>query len=209
LSNNDSFIDEVTEEVRRDRLFGLFRRYGGIAVLIIVGIVGFSAWTEWTRSRHEARAEAFGDAVVAALAAETTEARTAGLDAIPVANGGQRAVVTLLKSAEPGATATLDGLSADTEVPAIWRDVAEFRRLTAGSDLPAADRRARFEALSIPGAPLRPLAEEQIALIDAAAGDTDAALERLQRLVTDTSASQALRRRVGQLIVALGGTPGG
>jgi hypothetical protein len=209
LSNNDSFIDEVTEEVRRYRLFGLFRRYGWIAVLIIVGIVGFSAWTEWTRGRHEARAEAFGDAVVAARAAETTVARTAGLDAIPVANGGQRAVVTLLKSAEPGATATLDSLSADAEVPAIWRDVAEFRRLTAGSDLPAADRRARFEALSIPGAPLRPLAEEQIALIDAAAGDTDAALERLQRLVTDTSASQALRRRVGQLIVALGGTPGG
>jgi len=40
LSNPDSFIDEVTEEVRRDRLFRLFRKYGWIGVVIILGLVG-------------------------------------------------------------------------------------------------------------------------------------------------------------------------
>ena len=31
-NQNDSFIDEVTEDLRRDRLFGLYRRYGWIAL---------------------------------------------------------------------------------------------------------------------------------------------------------------------------------
>ncbi len=66
-SNPDSFIEEVTEAVRRDRLFTFFRRYGWIGVVAIVGIVALSAWTEWTKRRDEARAQAFGDAVVAAM----------------------------------------------------------------------------------------------------------------------------------------------
>jgi hypothetical protein len=55
---------------------------------------------------------------------------------------------------------------------------------------------------------MRLLAEEQIALIDAAAGDKAAAVERLKRLSVDTEATADLRRRTAQLIVALGGTPG-
>jgi hypothetical protein len=45
VSNPDSFIDEVTEEVRRDRLFGLFRKYGWIGLVVILGIVGGTAWS--------------------------------------------------------------------------------------------------------------------------------------------------------------------
>jgi hypothetical protein len=209
LSNNDSFIDEVTEEVRRDRLFAFFRRYGWIGVVVIVGIVGFSAWTEWSRARDAARAQAFGDAVLAALSAETPEARTAALDAVATDNDEQRAMLMMLKASEPGAVAALDGLATDTGLSPVWRDLAEFKRLAAGTDLPEADRRARFEALSAPGAPLRLLALEQLALIDAAAGNADEAIARLQEISADTAASPALRRRAGQLIVALGGVPGG
>ena len=36
MSNPDSFIDEVTEEVRRDRLFAMFRKYGWIGVAIVL-----------------------------------------------------------------------------------------------------------------------------------------------------------------------------
>ena len=40
MSNPDSFIEEVTEEVRRDRLFALFRKYGWIGVVLVLAIVG-------------------------------------------------------------------------------------------------------------------------------------------------------------------------
>ena len=40
MSDTDSFIDEVTEEVKRDRLFATMRKYGWIAVLIVLLLVG-------------------------------------------------------------------------------------------------------------------------------------------------------------------------
>ena len=47
MSNNESFIDEVTEEVRRDRLFAMFRKYGWIGVVLVLGVVGGAAYTDW------------------------------------------------------------------------------------------------------------------------------------------------------------------
>ena len=40
MSNPDSFINEISEEVRRDRLYALLRRWGWVAALIVIGIVG-------------------------------------------------------------------------------------------------------------------------------------------------------------------------
>lgn len=54
-NENDSFIDEVTEDLRRDRLFAAFRRYGWIAGLVILAIVGGAAWREYSRARRLAR----------------------------------------------------------------------------------------------------------------------------------------------------------
>jgi hypothetical protein len=207
LSNPDSFIEEVSEAVRRDRLFALFRRYGWIGITAIVLIVGWSAWSEYTKARDEQMAQAFGDAVGAALALPTPEGRTAALDAIATERPEQKAVLAYLKGAEPGAGAALENLDDTTGLPPVWRDIAEFKRLIGATDLDAATRRKRFEALTAPGAALRLLAEEQIALIDAEAGDSAAAIERLKRLSVDTEATADLRRRAAQLIVALGGTP--
>lgn len=206
VSNPDSFIDEVTEAVRRDRLFALFRRYGWIGITLIVLIVAWSAWNEWSKAREAAAAQAFGDAVAAALELPTPEARTAALDAVATDRAEQKALLTYLKAAEPGAAAALDNLAGNADLSPIWRDMAEFKRLIAAPDLPAAERRARFEALTSPGAALRLLAEEQIALIDATEGKTAEAIERLKRLSTDTEATPDLRRRAAQLIVALGGS---
>ncbi|MFN3281418.1 MAG: hypothetical protein ACK40I_07100, partial [Tabrizicola sp.] len=83
MSNPDSFIEEVTEEVRRDRLFGLFRKYGWIGVVVILGLVGGTAWTEWAKARDAARAQAFGDALIDALDLGTPEERREALAAVP------------------------------------------------------------------------------------------------------------------------------
>ena len=36
MSDTDSFIDEVNEEVRRDRFYFMLKRYGWIAVLAVI-----------------------------------------------------------------------------------------------------------------------------------------------------------------------------
>ena len=41
MSESDSFIQEVTEEVRRERLFRYLRRYGWIGVVAVVVIAAF------------------------------------------------------------------------------------------------------------------------------------------------------------------------
>ena len=54
MSNPDSFIDEVNEELKRDRLFAGIRKYGWIAVLAVVVAVGATSWNEWRKARDEA-----------------------------------------------------------------------------------------------------------------------------------------------------------
>lgn len=210
MSNPDSFIEEVTEEVRRDRLFGLLRRYGWIPVILVLGVVGGTAWTEWQKAQARDGARAFGDAVLAALDAETPAARSAALATVP-AEGGQAAVLRLLLASDPaqdraGALGALQALSEDTSLPQTYRDLATLRRIVlAGADLPLADRRATLDTLAAPGRPFRPLALEQLAYLAVEAGDTAAAITQLRSLSQDQEAPAGLRRRAAQMIMALGG----
>ena len=215
MSNTDSFIDEVTEEVRRDRLFALMRRYGWIAVLVVILLVGGAAWNEWRKASARASAEQLGDAILSALEQDDSQERVTALDAIEAPTPGGKALLNLLKASEQagagddaGARGSLDAISADSDVPEIYRQIAAFKALTRGNaDMSAEDRRLRFEALATPGSPVRVLAEEQLALIDIETGDTEAALARLQAILEDAEITSGLRLRATQLIVALGGTP--
>lgn len=210
MSNPESFIQEVTEEVRRDRLFGLMRRYGWIGVLLVVGVVGGTAWTEWSKARAAAEAQAFGDALRDALDLGAPEDRRAALAAIP-ATASQRAVLDLILATDPEENraetlAALERLAADTAQPQSWRDLASLRRvIVAGADLPVAERRAVLDAMAAPGRPFRPLALEHMAFLDLEEGATEAALARLEGLMQDQEAPAALRSRAGQLIMVLGG----
>lgn len=215
MSNTDSFIDEVTEEVRRDRLFALLRRYGWIAVVVILGIVGGTAWREWSNAQAQAQAEAAGDALIAALEQADTPARIEALQAIDPASPGAGAVRDFLLAAELAAddrateaAGLLDGIAVSPDLPLIYRQIAAFKALTlTAPDRDPADLRTAFEALAEPGLPLRLLAQEQLALLDIRAGDTDAAIARLQAILIDAEVTSDLQQRAGQAIVALGGTP--
>tara|TARA_R100000935_G_C2818166_1_gene158340 strand:- start:58 stop:747 length:690 start_codon:yes stop_codon:yes gene_type:complete len=211
VSNTDTFIDEVTEEVRRDRLFALMRRYGWIAVLAILMLVGGAAWNEWRKAQDQAAAQALGDAVLAALATEDRSARAAALDAIEAPGAQAGSVIALLAAAEeaadtPEAAATrLLALADRSDVDAVYRNIATLKAvMLPGSGLDAEARRGRLNGLALSGGVLRLLAEEQLALIDLETGNRDAALERLGAIASDAEATMGLRRRVTQVIVALG-----
>ena len=190
MSNPDSFIDEVTEEVRRDRLFAIFRKYGWIGVLAILLIVGGASYVEWQKARAEARAEAFGDAVLDATDLGDPEERRAAIAAIP-ADATQKAMEALMLASEPasdkaGSLAALAGMIKDTSQPQLYRDLAQLRRIgVAGSDLPLAERRAALEDLAVPGRAFRTLAQEQLAYLLIEEQKTDAAIAALAALMQD------------------------
>jgi hypothetical protein len=212
VSNPDSFIDEVTEEVRRDRLFAIFRKYGWIGALVVAGIVGGAAWNEWQKARTEARAENFGGQIIDALDLGGPEGRREAIAAIP-ADGAQVALKALMLASDPAedkvaSLAALDGLIADAGQPQIYRDLASLRRvMVAGVDMPLAVRRAALEAIAAPGRAFRPLAAEQMAYLLIEEGKTEDAIAALAALMQDQDAPQGLRARAAQVITALGGTP--
>lgn len=215
MSDTDSFINEVSEEVRRDRLFGLMRRYGWIAVLAVLLLVGGAAYNEWRKANERAAAEGLGDSILAALEQDEAEARVAALTEIEAPDPAADAVVTLLAAGEslsedPKATAeALVALSDRGDVPMVYRQIASLKAAAIGKDgLAAETRRELLDGLALGTGTIRVLAEEQIAYLDIETGDAEAALTRLEALYADAEASDGLRQRVGQVILALGGEPG-
>lgn len=214
VSNPESFIDEVTEEVRRDRLFALFRKYGWIGALLVIGVVGGTAYNEWSKARAAANAQAFGDALLDALDTGGTEERRAALSAI-TATGSQQALLQLVLASDPeqdkaATLAALTALAGDASQPQSLRDLAVLRRvIVAGSDMSVSERRAALDGISAPGRAFRTLALEQSAYLSVEEGKIAEAITALRALTTDQEAPAGLRQRAEQMIVALGGDAAG
>lgn len=208
MSNNESFIDEVTEEVRREKLYGYLRRYGWIGIAAVLLIVGGAAWYEWQRSQAEAAAQTLGDTLLSALESDDP---VAGLGAVVTAGDADAVRLLLLASEQEvagdaaAARATLDTLAGMSGVNPLYSDLARLKGLMLATDMDAADRLAGFEALSLPNAPYRMPALEQMALLQVTSGDTVAAKETLTAIIEDAAVSQGMRSRAEALLEALGG----
>ena len=215
MSDTDSFIEEVTEEVRRDRMYGYLRRYGWIGAAVVILIVAGAAFSEYRKAQSRAQAEALGDAVLAAMAQPSAAERQTGLTGISSDTPGTQAVLDLLTASEAQvagdtetAVARLEAASVNSDAPEIYRQIAAFKLLTIQSDsMDPASRRQQLEALAQPGQPLSFLAQEQLAFLDVAEGDIDGAIQRLQSIVEAADVSADLQQRALQVIVSLGGTP--
>jgi hypothetical protein len=211
VSDTDSFITEVSEEVRKDQLFGYVKKYGWIAITLIFVLVGGAAYSEWTKAQGRAASQAAGDALLDALEQDDIAARAVALAEV-TSDGPAAAVSGLLTAAAQqnagdlaGAKATLDGLATNDVIPQAYRDVAVFKSAMIDVEgIGSAERRDLLQSLATPGLPYRLLAMEQIAIMDVASDDTDAAVAGLQAILEDAAVSRGLRDRAQTLMVALG-----
>ena len=213
MSDSNSFIEEVTEEVQRDRLFALLRRYGWIAVVLVVALVGGASWNEWRKSQARAEAQALGDAVLAAIEDNDTAVARAGALAAIEANSEAQPLLDLFVGAshvqaeDPAAAIrALEALAADAEKPTVYRDLAALKIILLGPEGASRAVRAEFiEQISVPGAPYRLLGREQRVYLHLEAGETDAARTLAEEVVQEAGVTEGLRQRMNQLILALGG----
>jgi len=215
MSNSDGFIEEVTEELRRDQMMAKLKRYGWIGVLAVLLIVGGAAFSEYRAAQARAQAEGLGDAMLGALESDDAAQRVAALEQVETPGPKADAVLALLTASEQvaagdtaGAVSSLETVSLNSEIPQIYRQIAQFKALTLQAEtLDAATRKQGFEALGSAGGTLRLLAQEQLALIAIQEGDTATAITTYQGILSDAGVTPDLQQRALQVIVALGGEP--
>ena len=211
-NQNDSFIDEVTEELRRDRLFGLFRRWGWVAALVILAIVAGVAWREYAQSRDRAEARAWGDAI---LSAEASGDPAAIMKVDPDGSQGREALAALLaagewsaKGGDTAAAEALRGVAGNSVGDSVLHDLAELKLGTMdGAQMDPAQRDEILSRLSRAGAPFELLALEQKAVALVEAGRTDDAVTLIRQIQAKDGLSEALRRRLSEMMIALGVEP--
>lgn len=210
MSNTDGFIEEVSEEVRKDQLFAMYKKYGWIAVLAIVGLVGGAGVIEYRKASAMKAAQARGDALISALNMDDAGERAQALGSVVDAGGAEapvaqlhRAGVLMEQGDTEGALAIFDAMKSGT---GIYAQVATLKAImTRGADMDMDQRMLELDALSAAGNPFRPVALEQkaIALLDG--GKKDEAISVLTNLLEEAGVSQAMLARTQQMIVALGG----
>lgn len=209
--DGDIFLDEVNEELRRDRLYGLLRKAAPFAigaVLLLVGSIGVS---EYLAGAREAEARAAGEAISAA--ALESDPASAYLEIAEGADEGVavlarlRAAASLAEAGQTDAAAdAYAALASDLSTPTRYRHLAAIREvLVRGETMAPADAIARLEPLTTVDAPYRAVALELAAVAELRAGDVDAARARLMEAVSAQNATEGVVLRASALLEALGG----
>ena len=215
MSDTDSFLQEVSEELRRDKLYRNIRKYGWVAILLVILIVGAATYREYLKSQAETEAELFGTSIIDALNEKNVADRIAKLQKINAPGENAKAIVAMLLSAEATGNetkifemSTLSDVTEKLSIDAHYRDLLNFKILLGSSEIMDIDERVKdFEGLSKPGNPFRLLAEEQIALIELELGNTDNAIQKISQILLDAELTAGLRNRATQMLIALGKDP--
>ena len=215
-NQNDHFIDEVTEDLRRDRLFQAMRRYGWAAGLLVVALVGGAAWREYDRARDTASAQAFGDAILAGQSvAEDAAARAVAIAEVAVDNPRQAVLRDILVGnalVEAGdiaaAAQRYDTAATAAGGDVVIRDLAALKSVIAqGPDMDPSARDAALSRLSAPGAPFEMIALELKAVALSGAGRSQDAVTLIRQIQKMNGLSPQMRQRLADHLVTLGADP--
>lgn len=215
MSDTDSFLQEVSEELRRDKLYRNIRKYGWIAIVLVFIIVGAATYREYMKSQAKTEAELFGTSIIDALNQINSADRISKLQEIIAPGHNSKAIVAMLLSAEAignePTTLEMNGLKDVAEslsIDAHYRDLLNFKILLGSAEIMNVEERVKaYDTLSEPGNPYRLLAEEQMALIELELGNTDNAVKKISQILLDAELTSGLRNRATQMLIALGKDP--
>lgn len=213
VSDSDSFIQEVSEEVRRDRMFRLWRRYAPLVLAAIVAVVGAAAVSAWLDHRRETAARDVGDTLLdAGEAGDPRRRAEAFLAAADAMNGGAAMLARLRAAGELAASGDAAGAArlyravaeaADTE-PAFAAFAAYRAAVLAAPEAGPRATVAALTPLTAPEGPFRLLALEARAAAHLALGEHDAARADIALLAIDPTVTENTRARAQELLTILG-----
>ena len=213
MSNNESFIQEVSEEVRRDRLYRILKKWGWIGIAVIVALVGGASFNEWNKDSKMNSARNLGDRVLSAVSnkdpIELKEIETSNISQdIFIKN-----LLLAILLSDNKLDASKKALEEIRDLPGITKTYKELNAFKLGllllkeDNLTSDERFGVFEEFVEPGSPFRLLAKEQQALILIEQGKLELAIKALTEISVDSETTASLKRRVTQLRISLGSDP--
>jgi hypothetical protein len=209
VSETDSFIQEVTEEVRHDRMFRLWKKYGPYAVAGVVGVVAVSAGLNWMKHREIQQARETGGAFLASdiASVEDQEVLIGSVDGPAVVIARLRHAGAKAEAGDvQGAAALYREIAGEAGLDPAYADLARLQavRVSAAAMDPA-EAVAELGPLTAEGAPYRLLALELRALVRLNSGDIGAAHADLNAIVLDPQATRETSERAVALLLSSGG----
>lgn len=207
--DTDSFIREVSEEVRRDRMFRLWKRYGPYVIAAIVAVVAGTAGLNWWQHQQREAARQLGGAFLAADIAVPDEQR----ELVERADGPAKILARLrlaAATAESGdreeAARLYREVAGTAGLAPAYADLARLQEIRlALPSMDPAEAISALEPLTAEGAPYRLLALELRAVARLNAGETEAAHADLVAILESPDATRGLFERAAALLVASGG----
>jgi hypothetical protein len=208
-------LREIDEDLRRENLEKLWRKYGiyalGLAVAIVLAIAAYTIWQNYSENYRAERARHY-ESVLQLIA--TNDAKAADeLQALADGSDGYAALARLQSAAlktkagdVPGAVALYEQMAGDGSVDDRLRQLAVILLALHTADTAPPDELAqRLQPLTAAGNPWRYSALEITAILARRNGDTAKAQEILTSLADDLEAPPNLRQRATEMLAALKG----
>jgi len=211
-------IDEIQQDIKDERFVKLWKEYGNYAIGLAVAVVLGTAGSVWWKDSVNAKSEAQGSKLFAAVV-QTQEGKTAeALDAyssveqegtpVAVAIASLKRASLLVQEGEiEDAIAVYDQVSKSQKAPSEFKELADLLYLNTLINSSSFDKEvdveARLENLTRQGAPWRYSALELSAFYAFGKGDKKRAGELFESLAKEELAPVRIRDRANELISAI------
>jgi hypothetical protein len=216
-TDNQAFLREVDDDLRRDQMTGFAKRWGKIvAIVVVVGLIALAAFLYWQHRRDQQAAEQ-GEQFIGVLddvgvgRATANDPRLAAM--AQSSQVGYRAMALLTqanldaRTNVAGAAKRFNAIAQDASLPQPVRDLAMVRATTLDFDrLPPAEVVARMKGLAQAGGPWFGSAGELTGLAYLKMNRPDLAGPLFARIAADDKVPGPLRGRAASMASALGQT---
>jgi hypothetical protein len=214
--NNEAFLREVDEELRKDQALHVWRRYGLLIIgAIVAALLAFGGFLYW-QSHSEGRRGEEGDqfkAAFKALGENKAQEAEAPLKALAASSSEgfsamarfTQADVLLQKNDLKGAAAIFSAIAADNGLPQEFRDLALIRQTSAEYDSLKPDQViARLKPLAVKGGTWFGSAGEMVAAAYMRQGKPGDAGKLFGEIAKDDAVPRSIRQRAVQMAGVLG-----
>lgn len=217
-NETDSFVQEVDEKLREDRILSGLRRYGpwiaGAVVAFLVALFGWQLWSEHQVRRSQDHADEYVAAQELARAGNLEAAKTEfqrlsgeGPRAYRVMARMEHAAILETQGDLEAALAQFDAAAGEARDP-LMRETAQLRAAYIAADTQDfAALQTRLRPLTESESRISYLAKELLAIEAWEAGDLDLARDTLEPLSLAFDAPDDVRQRAQVALSVIGPAP--